>query len=161
MELTKEQIERFWANVDKIGTCWLWRRRWVKWQISAGLEPMARSVAWVLAGNPPPPKGKFLCVACENPRCLRHLVLGDNRRAARPRRRIDKGAMPIETRRKIGTTNRVSGEDHGRGRLTRDHVARILKSTATTGALAKRFGVSWSAIWQIRKRRTWKAATSY
>lgn len=53
-----------------------------------------------------------------------------------------------------GTSNR--GERNGHAKLSEDQVREIRASTESTGALAKRFGVTHGMIGHIRHRRAWK-----
>lgn len=48
------------------------------------------------------------------------------------------------------------GEKNPMAKLTKKDVMKIRKSTATTTALAKKFNIGWGAIYDIKKRRSWK-----
>jgi hypothetical protein len=85
---------RFWANVTKTDSCWLWTGEsssaygylWTGESSSnygygrlhvAGRRTRAHRFSWELV-NGPIPEGKFLLHSCDNPKCVRpdHLRLG-------------------------------------------------------------------------------------
>lgn len=91
------------------------------------------------------PNGLMVCHKCDTPSCVNpeHLFLGtalDNVRDC-----IQKG-------------REAKGEKQGAAKLTESDVILILELANTTGnkALARRFGVSPSAIRFIIQRKTWK-----
>lgn len=82
-ELIADVERRFWSNVQKTPTCWLWTGRasedgYGRIRI-AGKERTATVVSWALHFGPVPPMG-IMCHHCDNPPCIRpqHLFLGDH-----------------------------------------------------------------------------------
>lgn len=82
-ELIADVERRFWSNVQKTPTCWLWTGRasadgYGRIKI-AGRERTATVVSWTLHFGPVPPMG-IMCHHCDNPPCIRpeHLFLGDH-----------------------------------------------------------------------------------
>jgi hypothetical protein len=148
--------ERFWANVDKSGDCWLWtaaldvhgygRFRYNKQSVKA------HRVAWELLHRPIP-DGLFVlhnCPGGDNRRCIRpdHMFLGtqaDNMRD-----------MDRKGRRVSGM---VYGVRHGMAKLNPDAV-RAIRAAIAAGegytAIARRHGVTDGVIRQIALGRTWK-----
>lgn len=118
------------------------------WVAEKGRKMMAHRVAWELA-NGPIPAGMLVCHHCDNTICvnLRHLFLGTSADNARDRDR--KG------RHRYG---RVFGQGHPDSKLTEAQARFALESREQiTGAeLARRFGISFQAISDIRTGKTWK-----
>lgn len=54
------------------------------------------------------------------------------------------------------TAGNTRGENNGNSVLTQKLVTDILSATGTQRAIAKRFGVSQTTVWNIRNRKTWK-----
>ena len=90
--LTEQQIERFWAKVDKTGDCWVWMGyRTVDGYGRLGWGQNvynASRVAWVLT-NGPIPEGLSALHKCNNPPCVRpkHLYLGTQMENMQDRKR--------------------------------------------------------------------------
>lgn len=84
---------------------------------------------------------------CDNPVCVNpdHLFLGtqtDNINDAVGKNRWGERGCP--------------GESHGRAIVTVDDVRAIRASSESNGVLAKRYGISKSAVLHIKHRRSWK-----
>ncbi len=103
MDLT----DRLQRNVDKTGTCWIWRRSTNKKgygqiTIEPGRTMLAHRLAWELARGPIP-DGLSVCHHCDNPPCCRpdHLFLGtraDNNRDMEQKGRARKRGQPHHNR---------------------------------------------------------------
>ena len=89
------------------------------------------------------------CHRCDTPECvaIEHLFPGSQ--AANMQDAFDKGRVRVPS---------LNGEDDPKSKLTAVQVREILASTDSNPAIAKRFGVSKSAIWSIKNGLTWKAA---
>lgn len=87
MNLTPEQIARFWARFDKSDgpdACWLWQGShsaggYGKTAINGQCDIYTHRLAYELSYGPIPP-GQFVCHRCDNPPCGNpaHLWLGTN-----------------------------------------------------------------------------------
>ena len=134
---------RFWskADVGSANDCWLWRGR--KNEKGYGLfgDEGAHRVSYRLEHGSIP-DGLFVMHLCDIPACVnpRHLTVGtvtDNNRDCRTK----------------GRAVNVTGERHGRSKLTDEQVAVIRAHTGRMRDLAERFGVSPSTISYIRSRK--------
>lgn len=67
--------DRFWSNVNKTETCWLWTRKYVAGNRSLcneqGRMESAQRIAWRLHGFELPKKGEWLVPKCRNKNCVR------------------------------------------------------------------------------------------
>ena len=76
MNLTSEQIVRFWAKVDRSGNCWLWnggkfQQGYGKWRVkSHGKQWYAHRLSFLLEKGYLPKKGLVLDHLCENRACV-------------------------------------------------------------------------------------------
>lgn len=149
----------FWARVEKTDGCWNWTKCcWkIKGKDTYGCVSLpaycaprrlfqAHRISWIITNGRLQDKGMFVCHSCDNMRCVRpdHLHLGspaDNLREAAERNRMPKG------------------EENGNVVLTAEKVREIRRRAATgerRDLLAVEFGISYSTIFQILKRTTWK-----
>lgn len=82
-ELIADVERRFWINVQKTETCWLWTGaldgKGYGTITIAGQARTASVVSWALTRGPIPPMG-LICHHCDTPPCVRpdHLFLGDH-----------------------------------------------------------------------------------
>lgn len=155
MARQQSPAERFWGHVKKSNGCWVWTGG-----VTSGgygmlhvsgtrrennvVSAAAHRFSWELH-NGPIPSAMFVCHKCDNHRCVKpaHLFLGDA--AANMADKVAKGRSP-------------HGEGHWRHKLKAHDIAVIRNAPMKYGArteLAKRFDVSTTTIWVIRKRRTW------
>ena len=145
---------RFWARVEKTPTCWYWRgckcrRRYGALKFK-GVDLRAHHVAWELAYGPVP-AGSHVLHRCDVPLCVRpdHLFLGDQ--AANNADMRAKGRQS----RKGG----ARGVAHWAAKLTPETVRLIRAEYAEqprVHELARKYGVTPSAMHGVVHRRTWK-----
>lgn len=154
MQLTPEQIARFWTKVDKSGECWLWtgaRKHGNYGHLSLnGRFVGAHRVAYFLVHGIDP-QALAVCHHCDNPPCVRpdHLFLGtirDNHQDM-----IQKGRQALPPRR--------AGEANGQARLTADDIKQIRALYAAGDrqkSIARRFGISRSQVGNIVRGECWR-----
>ncbi len=116
----------------------------------------AKRVAHFLVTGTVAPPGKYVCVACDETLCLRHLLVGDSRRAGSPGRKHSraKNAAPTASGRH---GHHVKGSQHPRAKLTEDQVRMVRKlgTTEKIGVLARAFGLTSAGIRRILDRKVW------
>lgn len=150
-------VERFWQNVQKTDTCWLWTgcKMHKGYGVLQNGPKMARAhrFSYELAYGPIE-AGMLVCHRCDTPACVRptHLFLGthkDNLSDAASKGRMAKGA-------KNGSN---LYPERLRTKLKPETVVEIRQLYAAGGItykqLAKRFGVSKSAISCAMRRISW------
>lgn len=146
--------ERFWANVDKTPTCWLWTGP----KTTAGYgEFMVRPREWVYAHRysselteGPIPKGVFVLHHCDVTLCVRpdHLFRGTHQ--------DNMNDMWAKGR---GRPGRLPGELHPAARLTElaVHEIRARKLAGETSkAVARDFGITAGHVNDIYSRKSWR-----
>lgn len=140
---------RFWRNVTKTATCWLWTGRVNKdgYGVSAfgGPGRAAHRGAWILSYGPIP-HGMNVCHVCDVRICVRpdHLFIGTQ--AENMRDMVAKGRS-------------LSGENNTQSKLTEHDVREIrrLRGVVTQTALSERFGVRQGVINSVQLRQSWKS----
>lgn len=145
---------RFWSHVDKAGDCWPWTKSlrksgygqcWDGRRVRA-----AHRVAWELTFGPIP-AGAHVCHRCDNPLCCKpaHLFLGTG---------ADNMADMVAKGRSL------RGERHPGAKLTEEDVLEIRRLYAPprrhgiVREIARRFGVTPSAVAAIGSGRCWQHA---
>mgnify|MGYP001601051816 CR=1 FL=1 len=150
-KLITAPLTRFWPNIKKTPSCWLWQGDKYKQgygRIGQGghsRKILAHRLSWEIHNGPIP---RDICVLhhCDNPPCVNpdHLWLGsikDNHRDMRAKLR------------------HAFGERHGRAKLNEQKIIKIkkmLKAGVTHKVIAGRFRVSRSVITQIALKKTWR-----
>ena len=109
----------------------------------------AHRLAWTKA-NGPIPKGIQVLHRCDNPRCVNvdHLFLGTQKDNIHDM--MAKGRM---------NTGDQTGVKNGRAKLTEKQVLEIRKldpSKIWISDIARKYGVGWTAIDDIIKRKSWR-----
>lgn len=143
-----EAVGRFWGNVDKTESCWLWTglrdKNGYGYMSFKNRNTRAHRFAYKLEHGDIP-QGYCVMHLCDNPPCVRpdHLRIGtnaDNTRDKVQKRRQQKGAQ-IHT-----------------AKLTEAQVHQIieLSESRTAGELAREFHVSLCAIYDVRRGNSWK-----
>lgn len=104
----------------------------------------AHRAVWALMHGPIP-ASMHVCHTCDQTRCvnIHHLFLGT--RSDNMRDMVAKGRA-----------NRAVGENNGSHKLTSSQVEEILGSSEKGTSIAKRLGVSDTAVSNVRRGRTWK-----
>lgn len=153
MNLTSNDIERFWSKVHMIpcGGCWLWT------DVPNGgygvfcfryEKKKAHTVSLELEKGPPPPGKPQANHDCDNPICVNpsHLYWGSQADNIRDRDERARRTAP-------------SGELHGKAKLSADQVMAIRSLYANGGitqrALSVKFGVNEPQIWKIVNNKAW------
>jgi hypothetical protein len=144
--------ERFWANVNKTDSCWLWTGKahtagYGKCHRNGGTD-LAHRVSWELHYGPVPDGLWVLhnCPGGDNPACVNpaHLFLG----------------TPNDNQHDMVAKGRhCHGTAHHRAKLTEADVRSIRARRATGEAVATLAGdyrMSLATIRQIVDRRSWK-----
>ena len=148
---------RFWngVRIRKANQCWIWNRAVDDHGYGRTSDHLAKNKkasrkAWELK-NGPIPKGMCVLHRCDNPPCCnpRHLFLGtkaDNTRDMVMKGRAGGGSLP-------GIKNPCS-------KLTESQVLEIRKNFVpgygNTAKLARKYGVSGTAIYQVVRKIKWK-----
>ena len=149
-ELTSEQIERFWAKMERHGPddCWEWQAYCNKAGYGCvNLSPhgpfLANRVAYYLHYGRQPGNLHVLHT-CDNPACCnpKHLWLGTTQ---------DNNADRVRK----GRSARQGGEANGEARLTEEEVRDILLSSEPLAELANRYQVGLTAISNIQRGLNW------
>ena len=147
----KTLIERFWPKVDRRGPdeCWEWQG--AKASVGYGaiydrdgsrLKLYSHRVAWEFAHGCIP-VGLFVLHRCDNPSCVNpaHLFLGTHGDNMRDRKEKGRNAH---------------GDRHGRTKIPDIAISDIRASTESQAAIARRFGVDKTTIFDIKSGRTRK-----
>jgi hypothetical protein len=90
LELTPQQIERFWSKVEKTDVCWIWKG-WLNhhgygmFDVAKGVKKFAHRIAYEICVGPIPEgmtidhvREKCSSRACTNPEHLRVVTRGEN-----------------------------------------------------------------------------------
>ncbi len=151
------EAELFWAVVGKRGPdeCWPFRPETRKavypiWRL-AGKMDGAHRVAYRLAKGPIP-DGAFICHTCDNPLCCNpaHLFQGTHQENMDDMKAKRRGRAP-------------RGEDSCWAKLTAEQVVearslfRIRHPEFGYAGLARRYGVSATAMWEAINGETWNS----
>jgi len=142
-------MDRFWNKVDKSGDCWEWTGFKHKGygRFSVGVRRLrSHRVAWELTHGPIP-DGMLVLHTCDNPGCVNpdHLFLGTQ--ADNMADMVSKGRQPFV---------KVLGEGVGTSKLAEDQVRSIRSDPRSQRAIARDYGVSQTAISEIKNRKRWR-----
>lgn len=159
---TGDPLERFWAQVDRSGSCWLWRGLasgdYGRISLDGRMWSAHRFVYHLTYG--PIPDGLWVLHHCDVRSCCRpeHLYLGTH--AENTRDAVERGRMATGDR----SSTRLYPERHCRGsdsphaKLTEDavrEIRRLAAGGASHPSIARRYGVAPTTIWEVVARRTW------
>jgi hypothetical protein len=154
--MDEKTIARFWSKVDRRGPdeCWEWRAYRMPngyGQMGIGRKVFsAHRLAYCIGASVDLPAIADWCVmhSCDNRGCVNpsHLSLGTYR--------DNNSDMDAKGRRGV-----VRGEIAGRAKLT-EHDVKAIRAARAAGAkvvpLAKTYGVYYTTIIAIAKRKSWK-----
>lgn len=137
-------IDRFWQRVNKTETCWLWTAAspsspYGRMRVGNRCISPHRFSYFIHFGSMPSGLVLHKCdvMACVNPD---HLFVGTQ---------ADNMAD------KKSKNRQVRGSDAARSRLRSDQVLAIRAATGSQRGIARRFGVTQSAVWNIKNGRSW------
>ena len=147
MKTLRERFDAKWIP-EPFSGCWLWTHS-INWagygKIGMGKTwTPAPRIAWQLYRGSIPEK---MCVLhhCDTRSCVNpdHLFLGtkgdNNRDCSQKNRR-----------------NAPRGEAHSQSKLTLSQAEEIRHSTGTQRAIAKKFRIGPTQVWEIRNNKAWK-----
>jgi hypothetical protein len=151
--------DRWLEKVEKTDTCWLWRAA----QSPGGygvIQRGSRGQGIIRAHvfsyghfRGPVPPGMDVRHLCHVPNCVNpdHLALGT---------RAENMADSMRAGRRLGPRKPRRGEDNGMSKLTASDILRIRGDSRILREVAADYNVSLTAIWSIRRGRTWRHVTS-
>ena len=144
-------IDRFWKNVQKTETCWLWigpksDSGYGILSIDGRSERAHRFAYETFNGRIP--HGEFVCHSCDNPACVNpsHLWVGSHSENMRD--------MVAKNRHR--KTPNLYGELHPLSKLTADDARKIREDSRAAKYVANDYGVSPTLIRRVRRREMWK-----
>lgn len=143
-----DHVARFWEKVRKTDECWLWTGgtddKGYGVHHRDGRKIKAHRYSYELH------KGALghlhALHSCDNPSC----VNPDHLRAGTHQENMD-------DRERRGRGGRLKGARHGSAKLSEAQVRYILESQEPGANIARRFGVSKSTIYAVRKGTNWKS----
>ena len=152
LTITDKRKRRFWNNVNKTPTCWLWARPpskdgYGKVSFTEGENKYtyrAHRFAYLITKGDP--TDNLVCHTCDTPLCVNpdHLFLGS----------VKDNAMDMIAK---GRANTAKGTQLSN--LTEEQVLEIRRRVSngeTQRRVMKEFGLTRTGIWHIVHRNTWK-----
>jgi hypothetical protein len=158
--------DRFWSKVDKngpipehipeIGPCWIWTAGKMRppalpygkfWDGTFSENGSPRTVGshvWAYKTYVEDPGDLLVLHRCDNPSCVRYTT------------HLFAGSSTDNNRDTAAKLRHVHGGDHHSSKLTEEIVLAIRASDDNRAVLAARYGVNWSTVNKIVKRRIWK-----
>ena len=140
---------RFWMRVEKTEDCWEWKGPCYKgygrlWH--NGVTIRAHRASWIIHFGDIP-AGQFICHRCDNPRCVNpaHLFLGTHQ-----------DNMDDKVRKCRSARLDRKGEKSGSAKLSNEDVMRIRKDARPNRVIAIDYGLNYSTISDIKRRKSWK-----
>lgn len=148
--MKESDVTRFFDKVEKTDSCWIWkaslRNKYGSFYYNGKTYKSNRFSFLLHYGFLP--EDKLVCHTCDNPLCVRpeHLFLGTTEENISD---------------KINKNRQAKGSKNGSAKLTENQVKQIKidlenYSYGLKVRLAKKYGVSKSAITLISKNKNWK-----
>lgn len=160
----KTDMERFWDKVspEPNSGCWLWIGSYDDRPgkgygfFTLGKLMGAHRASWLMFRGPIP-QSLFVLHKCDTPPCVNpdHLFLGthlDNVRdsVTKGRHAAQKPEHSVRMRAVV-----ARGTEHWMAKLSEADIAAIRSARGTQRAVSKRFGISQSSVWRIRRGVSW------
>jgi hypothetical protein len=175
MSIRSSLATRFWSKVaiGEPDECWLWTAACTEHgygrinlgERGKGVE-RAHRVSWILAKGQIP-NGMCVCHKCDNPPCVNpdHLFLGtkaDNVHDAMVKGRFVDPPTHYGDNHPLrrDPSKRRPGELNGNHKFSRDLVRAVFLSPLGPLAASRKFGISRTAVYAIRKRHSRAADTA-
>ena len=151
-------VEKFWARVDKSGSCWLWLgakrpdgygEMFIRKMKGKSDRVRAHRFSFELAFGKIP-DGLYICHKCDNPSCVRpdHLFAGTQKENIADMWR--KGRQNAWDKK---------GERNGSAKLTTENAKTVrhlyFAERRTLSEIGKFFGVANQTIWSVVHQLTW------
>lgn len=169
-DISPQDLDRFWARVEKTPTCWNWLgaktvRGYGHFWIGRGTDKrdvLAHRVAWVAAVGDIP-DGLFVCHHCDNTGCMNYercLFLGTHAENMRDMRQKGRSAVGDLNGNSTHPESKPRGEDHHSPRFTDEQVLEMRRDYVFRGKirqrdLAQKYDVSQATISKILNRKDW------
>lgn len=150
--------KKFWGKVIKTNDCWEWKgfrtkRGYGVFYFNWG-QCIASRMAFAIT-NGPIPKGLMVCHKCDNPPCCNpsHLFLGTHEENQKDKANKKRSAASVHPKKYRGEMNGFS--------ILQKHEVLEIRSLHSSGslkmpAIAKRYNVSYHAVYDIIRRKNWK-----
>lgn len=152
--VTDSVQKRFWAKVDRSGKCWLWTgsssRGYGTIRLTTGVIVYAHRLSYAIHRHGDI-KDLQVCHVCDTPLCVNpaHLFEGTA---------FDNSLDAWSKGRAVLPGNAPRGETHHSAKLSEVSVSKIrslLSAGESMASVARRFGVSTQAIFNIKNGRSW------
>lgn len=155
----QDLLRRFWSRIHKTEDCWVWTassmRGYGRLTFSPGRSIYAHRLSYEIHFGPIP-AGLYICHKCDNPRCCRPSHLFAGTAAQNTMDAWVKGRLPLPPP--------MRGEANPKSKLTDKMVLKLLNECAdaelTQVDLARKYGISRAAIWNILHGMAWRSITN-
>lgn len=140
---------RFWEKVDKArdNGCWVWKGATNGGAMRYNGKPYtAVRLSWIIHKKEFPPKGMLVLHRCKNKKCVNpnHLFLGTVSESIANNKERGLNARGAKVHRTVLTDQKVK------------QIKDLLRKGVEVKEVASRFNVTYSTVYSIYTRRTWK-----